>query len=329
MLKEGYLTSAKGMSTIAIIGILACFVYVVIFMLNINVMDLIAKLSKGALRLSGKFVKSREDRFSREYKIGIIDKKKRKYKIYKFFDELTIDLGLKQQGVSPYELIFLLTLLSLFLSTILSVVIFGNVILAFFSFPIVMAAVVCGFYTKANIAHDARIEAVIEAENIVCNNIQSGVKIAVQNSFDSIPRMVQNEFKDFLNDLTDMMYISTALLKLGNSLGSVSDDFIQKCIKFETAEEHGTAGIFQDLVEMNNIRTQLRIKMKRAFEQVVNEFVIGAAIIVVFLVGVMAIYPVVRNFYLKNAIGQIILMIDFLIFIGEFVFITYLRAQEL
>ena len=51
--------------------------------------------------------------------------------------------------------------------------------------------------------------------------------------------------------------------------------------------------------------------------------------IIVFLFGVIAIFPVVRNFYFNNTIGQLLLLIDGTILIGEFVFITYLRAQEL
>ena len=51
--------------------------------------------------------------------------------------------------------------------------------------------------------------------------------------------------------------------------------------------------------------------------------------IFLFLGGVIAIYPDVAYFYLKMPIGQIILALDLLIMVAEFVFITYLRAKEL
>ena len=81
--------------------------------------------------------------------------------------------------------------------------------------------------------------------------------------------------------------------------------------------------------EINNIKMQIRIEMKRRFEQVMNEFKIGASMIFVFLGGVLAIYPDVREMYFKTVIGQFILCVDFLIIIAEFVYITYLRAKEL
>ena len=69
--------------------------------------------------------------------------------------------------------------------------------------------------------------------------------------------------------------------------------------------------------------------MKRKFEEVVTEFIMGASMIFIFLGGVLAIYPDIAKFYLKTPLGQIIIALDCLILIGEFVYITYLRAKEL
>ena len=68
--------------------------------------------------------------------------------------------------------------------------------------------------------------------------------------------------------------------------------------------------------------------MARAFEQVMTEFKICAGMIVVFFGGVLFIYPFVRGLYFNTIIGNLILVVDVLLFIAEFVFITYLRAQD-
>lgn len=323
------LSTPKGATTLAISGMVLCFLYVLIFMLNIHIGDLVKKIWRGTIKVSGKFIKYNEDKFSREYEIGLISNKKFRYKWYKFLDELTIDLGLKLQGVSPYEFLFIVTVFSVIISLIITLLLFNNIWLTIFATGIVFCGVMCGCYTKANLAHDARIEAVIEAENILSNSMNGGIKPAVTSTFDSLPKEVKNEFRDFLNNLEDMMYISTALIDLNNKLGSIADDFIQKCIKFELEEEHGTVGVFQDVVEINNIKTQLRMRMKKSFEEVTTEFVIGALMILLFLTGVLVVYPDIRNFYLHNTLGQIIILIDALILVGEFVYITWLRAQEL
>ena len=324
-----FLSTPSGATTLAVVGMIACLLYITFFMLNIRISDLFRKTGRKTLKFTGKMIKSKEDKFTREYEIGLITKKTKQYQIYRFLNELTIDLGLKIQGITPYELLFLMIVGAILGALAFGLIVFNSVLLGILSFPIVFAGVVCGCYTKANIAHDTRIEAVIEAENIISNNISGGVRLAVQNSYDALPKEVKNEFKDFLNNIDDMMFITTALMDLNNKLGSVSDEFIQKCIKFELDEEHGTVGIFQDLVEMNNIRTQLRIKMKKSFEEVVNEYIISAVMILVFLVGVMIIYPFVRNLYLNTIFGQLLILFDALIFTSEFVYITYLRAQEL
>lgn len=329
MLPIKALQTMQGSTTLAVVGMIACFIYIIVFMLNIRVKDLTFKLGQKSIKFTGRMIKSREDKFAREYTIGLITKKRLKYKVYKFLDELTIDLGLKIQGITPYELLFLLLVGSLLAALAFGVIIFGSVILGIVSYPMMFAACLCACYTKANLAHDARIEAVIEAENIISNNIKGGVRQAVESSFEALPKEVKNEFRDFLNNISDMMYISVALMDLNNKLGSVADEFIQKCIKFELEEEHGTAGIFQDVVEINNMKSQLRLRMKKSFEEVVTEFILASVMILVFLLGVMVVFPFVRNFYLTNIIGQLILLADVLIFISEFVFITYLRAQEL
>lgn len=79
-------------------------------------------------------------------------------------------------------------------------------------FPILEVGVFCVLYTKANVAHDARIEAVYEAENIICNNIQLGVVPAVRSSIDMMPREVREEFVEFLDNVESKNYhIKTAL----------------------------------------------------------------------------------------------------------------------
>ena len=74
---------------------------------------------------------------------------------------------------------------------------------------------------------------------------------------------------------------------------------------------------------------ELRTEMKRRFEEVKNEFIMGAGMIFLFLAGVLYVYPDIRHFYFDLPIGQIILALDMLLLVAEFVYITYLRAQEL
>lgn len=323
-----HLSTMGGAVDFAVFALISFFIIVVLSNLNIKPGHMADKFSKKSLKFIGRKVKYSEKNFQRKYEIGLIDKKSYRYRFYGILNDLTIDLGLKVKGTSPYELFFFILAFSALLTMLCSLILFSNLIIGFGAFPLIVLGTTCALYTKANIAHENRINAVIESENIICNNIESGVKVAVRNSIASFPKEVQTEFQDFIHELDDNAYIVSALTNLNDKLGSIADKFISKCIKFELQEEHGTAGTFKDIVEMNTYKTQTRLKMARAFEQVMNEFKISSVMILFFLFGVMVIYPFIREFYFTNMLGQFILLGDLLLFIAEFVIITYLRAQD-
>lgn len=323
------LNNFKDVSTLAIIFIVLSALVIIGRLLEINVFGVLSAIGKKAMRLVGKFINKKEKNYHRDIEIGKINEKRAKIKRYRFLNDLIIDLGIKQKGATPYEFLVIVILGSGAISFIVGQLIFGKVLMGILLFPIMFAGIMCGLYTKANISHDARIEAIIESENIISNNIKDGVVVTIRNNIDLLPARVRGEFQDFLNNMSQNYHIKTALMELNNNLGSTADDFIKKCILFEMEEEHGIVGMFKDKVEINNIKTELRIEMKRKFEVITSNFVTGLLLIFTFLGGVIALFDVVANFYFKTMVGQLIIAIDGLIIIGQFVFITYLRAKDL
>lgn len=325
-----YMNTTHGVTATAIIVFIALALFTIFFIFNVKVKDIILEISGKMVKLTGKNINRFEQNYQRDLEIGKIHDKTVKMKSYKFLNDLTIDLGYKRKGVTPYELLFFILLGSLCVSLIIGAVLFSNMLLSILAYPLVFATISCILYTKANLAHDNRIDAVIMAENIISNNIDKGVLVAIKSSIDNMPPSLQSDFKDFIDDIeVKNSYVKTALLDLNNKLGSVADDFIQKCITLELEEEAGLAGIFKDVVEVNNIKSEFRIDMKRKFEEVMTEFIIGSLIIFSFLGGAIWLYPILQTFYFKIIVGQLLLLGDALLIIGEFVYITYLRAQEL
>lgn len=325
-----YLSTTRGIVSTTIVCILLFSSILIVRHTGFPVFVLIKKIISVIKGSCAGFIRGRETAYQRDLAIGKNSEKSRKVKLYRFLNDLTIDLGLKQTGITPYEFLFFTMLLCGIATILFCTTVFGSILMFIPFFPIVTIAAICAMYTRANVAHDTRIEAIIEAENIVCNNIKGGVLVAVKSSIDVIPKQVRVEFKDFIDNVEQKNYhIKTALQELNLHLGSIADDFIKKCIVFELEEEHGIAGMFADVVEVNNIKMEMRTEMKRRFEEVKHQFIIGLGMILVFLFGVMAIYSDIAHFYLKTGIGQIILALDALIVLLEFVYITYLRAQEL
>lgn len=319
-----------GATSAAIFMIVLLSILLLIKISNLPFFKLVLSFINFLLSIFGKFINKQEENYHRDLAIGKIDEKRKTYKLYNFLNELIIDLGLVRTGVTPYELLFIVCTLTFIVTAILCKIVFGSFLMTIVMFPVVIIGVFCVMYTKANLAHDQRIENVIEAENIICNNIKVGVVVAVRDSLDVLPKEIRPDFKDFIDNIEQQNYhIKTALLELNAHLGSVADDFIKKCIVFEMEEEHGIAGMFQDIVEINNINLEMRTEMKRKFEEVKSQFKIGATMIFAFLGGVLAIFPNVREFYFSTWVGQLIIAIDVLLLILEYVYITYLRAQEL
>lgn len=324
------LNTAGGATGIAIFMLVILGLLVAMKLTGFRFIDILHKVVMLFARIFARAINRKEEKYHRDIQIGKINEKRTKVKLYRFLSELIIDLNLSASGITPYELLFLVTIIVLIITTIICKLLFNSFLLTIIFTPIVLIGTFCVLYTRANVAHDTRIEAVIEAENIICNNIKVGVVVAVRESLDVLPKTVRPDFKDFIDNIEQKNYhIKTALLELNAKLGSVADDFIKKCIVFEMEEEHGIAGMFQDIVEINNIKMEMRTNMKRRFEEVKTEFIIGAVMIFSFLAGVLIIYPSVRDFYFKNFFGHLILAADVLLLIAEYVYLTYLRAKEL
>lgn len=297
---------------------------------GLPIIVLIKKFLSKIAKIIGKVVNKKEEKYHRDIAIGKITEKRASYKLYNFLSELIIDLNLTDSGITPYELLYITCFIVTVVVAVICKLLFGSYFMTIFMDPIAIVGVFALMYTKANIAHDQRIENVIEAENIICNNIKVGVVVAIRDSLNVIPKEVRPYFKDFVDNIEQKNYhIRTALLELNANLGSIADDFIKKCIVFEMEEERGISGMFQDIVEVNNIRMEMRTEMKRRFEEVKTDFIVGASMIFVFMAGVLAIYPDVRNWYFTTGTGQVLIALDILIIIMEFVFITFLRAKEL
>jgi len=324
------LNTIEGAVTLTIISILVLTLLIIVRITRLPVIELVHKVVSKIMELIGKAIHKRESTYHRDIEIGKIDEKRTSVKIYRFLNDLIIDLNMKYTGITPYELLFITLSLVFVATTLLCKIVLDNVFMTVLLTPIMVVAVFCIMYTKANIAHDARIEAIIEAENIICNNIKIGVVAAIKECLPTLPEQVRPDFSNFIDNIEYKNYhVKAALQELNAKLGGMADDFIKKCIVFETEEEHGIVGMFADVVEVNGIKSKIRINMKRKFEQAMNDFKIGAGMIFAFLGGVLVIYPDIRDFYFKTVIGQLILCADMLLLITEYVYITYLRAKEL
>lgn len=232
--------------------------------------------------------------------------------------------------ISPYVFLTVVTLASLGLGILVSVLFLGNVFFAFIMVPICEAALLAFYYTKANKRDRHRIKALLEAINTVSSNMKGGVVPAVRESLNSIDASVRYMFLDFLDAVeVRNTHVVTALEDLRQDMKPVGDDFIRKVKTFEQGEERGLSDVFKDVIEVNNMKLRMMQKQEDAFKKVEFDFRISTMGIFGFLIGVLAIYADVRTWYFSTSIGSLVLVIDAVLLLAEYVYMVSLRARAL
>lgn len=234
------------------------------------------------------------------------------------------------RDISPYVFLSVVTLAATGCGILISVILLGSIFYAFIMIPICEAAILAFYYTKANKRERHRIKALLEAINTVSSNMKGGVVPAVKESLNSIDASVRYMFTDFLDAVeVRNTHVLTALTDLQEDMTPVGDDFVRKVKTFETGEERGLSDVFKDVIEVNNMKLRMMQKQEDAFKKVEFDFRISTLGIFGFLVGVLAIYGDVRHWYFSTSVGSLILVIDAVLLLAEYVYMVSLRARAL
>ena len=232
--------------------------------------------------------------------------------------------------ISPYVFLGMITLAAAGAGILVSVLLLGGLGFVVIMFPICEAALLAYFYTEANKRERHRIRVLLEAINTVSSNMKGGVVPAVAESINSIDVTVRYMFQDFLDSVKIRnTHILTALSNLQEDMSPIGDDFIRKAKTFEQGEERGLSDVFKDVIEINNMKIRMMQKQEDAFKKVEFDFKVSTAGIFGFLAGVLAIYTDVRQWYFSTSLGSLILVIDLVLLLAEYVYMVSLRARAL
>lgn len=234
------------------------------------------------------------------------------------------------RDISPYVFLTLVTIAAVGCGILVSVLLLGGIGYAIIMVPVCEAAILAYYYTKANKRERHRIKALLEAINTVSSNMKGGIVPAVRESINSIDASVRYMFTDFLDAVeVRNTHVVTALGDLRRDMTPVGDDFVRKAITFEQGEERGLSDVFKDVIEVNNMKIRMMQKQEDAFKKVEFDFKVSTLGIFGFLVGVLAIYGDVRHWYFSTSIGSLILVVDAVLLLAEYVYMISLRARAL
>jgi len=156
----------------------------------------------------------------------------------------------------------------------------------------------------------AKIESIMDAEDLICPLARDGVLVAIKKVLESdeyINADIRPFFVQFVENCENYGYsFRRAMEILNRQLGPKFDNFAKKAVIFEYNERKGMADIFLDIVEENAALREINARKNRIFKKMNMNFIMKTALIVIFVAYSMTV-PELRIFMLESTAGRFIL----------------------
>ncbi|GAE86926.1 hypothetical protein [Acetivibrio straminisolvens] len=156
----------------------------------------------------------------------------------------------------------------------------------------------------------AKIESIMDAEDLICPLARDGVLVAIKKVLESdeyINADIRPFFIQFVENCENYGYsFKRAMEILNRQLGPKFDNFAKKAVIFEYNERKGMADIFLDIVEENAALREINARKNRIFKKMNMNFIMKTALIVIFVAYSMTISEL-RSFLLESTPGRFIL----------------------
>ncbi|MFZ5988863.1 MAG: hypothetical protein ACOYWZ_17295 [Bacillota bacterium] len=198
------------------------------------------------------------------------------------------------------------------------------------SFLVSVSLTVAGFtyfLMQARLGESAKIEAIMDAEDLLCPLSKDGVLVAVKKVLESkeqISPMIRPYFIQFVDNCENHGYsFKRAMEVLNRQLGSKFDSYAEKAVVFEYNERKGMADIFLDIVDENAALREINARKNRIFREMNRDFIIKTALIALFVLYSLT-NGELRQFMLFSDLGRTINAIMIIT-----VCLTFARCQAL
>ncbi|NLD50790.1 MAG: hypothetical protein GX660_26920 [Clostridiaceae bacterium] len=165
------------------------------------------------------------------------------------------------------------------------------------------------FITQARHGESAKIDAIMDVEDLLCPLAREGVLVAIKKVLESkeqISPMIRPYFMQFVDNCENHGYsFKRAMEVLNRQLGPKFDSFAEKAVVFEYNERKGMADIFLDIVDENAALREINARKNRLFREMNREFIIKTALIFIFVLYSLT-NPDLRKFMLSTNLGRTI-----------------------
>lgn len=251
-------------------------------------------------------------------------------KLYNWINEQLIAAGMKRVGVTPVGYMLFWGTISAITAIVIGIICNLNVFLYVVIFFILVAVFLVATRVFVAGKMEKREADVMDALDLIIPEIGSGVKNAIARYVDNFSPSLQQDFKIFLSNIQDRgMSFEDAMFILADSLGNIFKDFAQKAVFYEALGEEDMRGIFDDIVETNRQRRELRYNNNLEFGVLRLSFIISAGITIGYFIFLMATDWFSRYFFLTTTCGNILLVAIVLTIFGVLSYIATIKSRAI
>lgn len=251
-------------------------------------------------------------------------------KLYNWINEQLIAAGMKRVGVTPVGYMLFWGTISAITAIVIGIICNLNVFLYVVIFFILVAVFLVATRVFVAGKMEKREADVMDALDLIIPEIGSGVKNAIARYVDNFSPSLQQDFKIFLSNIQDRgMSFEDAMFILADSLGNIFKDFAQKAVFYEALGEEDMRGIFDDIVETNRQRRELRYNNNLEFGVLRLSFIISSGITIGYFIFLMATDWFSRYFFLTTILGNILLVAIVLTIFGVLSYIATIKSRAI
>lgn len=251
-------------------------------------------------------------------------------KLYNWINEQLIAAGMKRVGVTPVGYMLFWGTISAITAIVIGIICNLNVFLYVVIFFILVAVFLVATRVFVAGKMEKREADVMDALDLIIPEIGSGVKNAIARYVDNFSPSLQQDFKIFLSNIQDRgMSFEDAMFILADSLGNIFKDFAQKAVFYEALGEEDMMGIFDDIVETNRQRRELRYNNNLEFGVLRLSFIISSGVTIGYFIFLMATDWFSRYFFLTTTWGNILLVAIVLTIFGVLSYIATIKSRAI
>ena len=286
----------------------------------------IQKASGFFIKYLGSPIRNTQTKFRRS---AYLNRNSISYKIYRFFDEIVVNLDLHTDGVTVTGLVFFMLAVSIIASAIMTLVMNLG-----FLFLLATAAIffliMSSFRLTALTRMEKKEEIIMDAIDLLVSDIRSGVFNGIIRYRESFHPSIQPAFNAYIDNRQNKGYgAAQSMLILNEELGYSFSDYANKAIMYEERADDSMDDIFSSIIETNRHRRNLRFTNNIAFNKLRMQFIVASTVILGYCLFTLWFEPFIRNFLLNTMVGKVLMICDVALFAFVLSYLTSIKAKAI